>query len=105
MLDKSMSKHVVANPKSFFTENMRTQRFIPLPILQQIYYVKHRFNSNFGLPSSAFWSHSTNCLSCSVNKLLPLLAGPSLYHFRTVSSDNISAKHEMKEQLSNLNIF
>lgn len=43
------------------------------------------------LPSSAFFSHSTNFFICSRKTLFPLLRWASLYHFNMASSFNTSA--------------
>lgn len=44
------------------------------------------------LPSSAFFSHSTNFFICSRKTLLPLAKCPSVYHFRMASSLRTSAR-------------
>lgn len=44
------------------------------------------------LPSSAFFSHSTNFFICSRKMLLPLVRWPSEYHFSMASSLRTSAK-------------
>lgn len=58
-------------------------------LLLQVKYLEKRFV--FFLPSSAFFSHSTNFFICSRKTLLPLERWASEYHFRMASSLNTSA--------------
>lgn len=49
------------------------------------------------LPSSAFWSHSTNFFICSKKTLFPLAPWASLYHFKMASSLRTSAEVREKK--------